>query len=183
MRTSTRFYLPCCRQSNLDVVQLIYAGWTRQPSFDAAEGAKTKCVITLTGVLKYVFQRAAALRTCPSSAFARLTLAVVYARGSLIDSLGIFHCCATPGCYLIETTTGPNLSFRSKSASKTKVISRQQLMARDTIVIIGTGWAGFNVSQKLDDKKFDIVVVSPEDTSPYTPLLVRRHRSISFNKS
>ncbi|KAF2161482.1 hypothetical protein M409DRAFT_69814 [Zasmidium cellare ATCC 36951] len=42
---------------------------------------------------------------------------------------------------------------------------------RERIVIIGTGWAGYNVSQKLDDKKFNITVISPEDTSPYTPLL------------
>ena len=45
---------------------------------------------------------------------------------------------------------------------------------REHIVIIGTGWAGYNVSQNLDDKKFNITVISPEDTSPYTPLLVRK---------
>ncbi|KAK4553997.1 hypothetical protein LTR86_008838 [Recurvomyces mirabilis] len=44
-------------------------------------------------------------------------------------------------------------------------------MAKEKIVIVGTGWAGFTVSQKLDDKKFEIIVISPEDTSPYTPLL------------
>ncbi|KAF7186403.1 putative NADH dehydrogenase [Pseudocercospora fuligena] len=42
---------------------------------------------------------------------------------------------------------------------------------KECIVIVGTGWAGFNVSQYLDDKKFNITVVSPEETSPYTPLL------------
>lgn len=51
----------------------------------------------------------------------------------------------------------------------TKAISTD---GRERIVIIGTGWAGYNVSQKLDDKKFNITVISPEDTSPYTPLLV-----------
>ena len=45
-------------------------------------------------------------------------------------------------------------------------------MAKEKIVIVGTGWAGYTVSQKLDDKKFEIVVISSEDTSPYTPLLV-----------
>lgn len=44
---------------------------------------------------------------------------------------------------------------------------------REHIVIVGTGWAGYNVSQKLDDKKFNITVISPQETSPYTPLLVR----------
>ncbi|KAH9815727.1 putative NADH dehydrogenase [Teratosphaeria destructans] len=44
-------------------------------------------------------------------------------------------------------------------------------MPRETIVIVGTGWAGYTLSQKLNDRKFNIVVISPEDTSPYTPLL------------
>ncbi|KAK3670841.1 hypothetical protein LTR78_009285 [Recurvomyces mirabilis] len=44
-------------------------------------------------------------------------------------------------------------------------------MAKEKIVIVGTGWAGYTLSQKLDDKKFEIIVISPEDTSPYTPLL------------
>jgi NADH:ubiquinone reductase (non-electrogenic) len=44
--------------------------------------------------------------------------------------------------------------------------------SRERIIIVGTGWAGYNLSQKLNDKKFDITVISPNDTSPYTPLLV-----------
>jgi len=47
-------------------------------------------------------------------------------------------------------------------------------MSRTSIVIVGSGWAGYTISQKLDDKKFAITVISPEETSPYTPLLVRR---------
>ncbi len=43
---------------------------------------------------------------------------------------------------------------------------------RERIVIIGSGWAGYNVSQQLNEKKFDITVISPWETSPYTPLLV-----------
>lgn len=46
-------------------------------------------------------------------------------------------------------------------------------MVREKLVLIGTGWAGYTLSQKLDEKKFDITIISPEDTSPYTPLLVR----------
>ncbi|MCJ1431871.1 hypothetical protein MMC27_001227 [Xylographa pallens] len=44
-------------------------------------------------------------------------------------------------------------------------------MARESIVVIGTGWAGFTLAQKLNDKKFNITIISPETTSPYTPLL------------
>jgi NADH:ubiquinone reductase (non-electrogenic) len=45
-------------------------------------------------------------------------------------------------------------------------------MAKASLVIVGTGWAGYTLSQKLDEKKYDITVISPEETSPYTPLLV-----------
>lgn len=45
-------------------------------------------------------------------------------------------------------------------------------MGRERIVIVGSGWAGFKLTQGLDDKKFDITVISPADTVPYTPLLV-----------
>ena len=44
-------------------------------------------------------------------------------------------------------------------------------MPRETILIIGTGWSGFTLSQELDDKKFDIKIVSPQDSAPITPLL------------
>ena len=45
-------------------------------------------------------------------------------------------------------------------------------MAKESVVIVGTGWAGYTVSERLDDKKFDITIISPQDTLPYTPLLV-----------
>ncbi|KAK3614455.1 hypothetical protein LTR56_027250, partial [Elasticomyces elasticus] len=44
-------------------------------------------------------------------------------------------------------------------------------MALQNVVIIGGGWAGYTLSRSLDDKKFQITVISPEPTSPYTPLL------------
>lgn len=44
-------------------------------------------------------------------------------------------------------------------------------MAREKIVVVGTGWAGYTVAHGLNDRKFDIRVISPEAASPYTPLL------------
>lgn len=43
--------------------------------------------------------------------------------------------------------------------------------ARKTIVIVGTGWAGATLSTALDERKYKITIVSPEETTPYTPLL------------
>lgn len=42
---------------------------------------------------------------------------------------------------------------------------------RKTIVIVGSGWAGATLATALDERKFKITVLSPEETTPYTPLL------------
>ncbi|TLD35433.1 Altered inheritance of mitochondria protein 24 [Venturia nashicola] len=42
---------------------------------------------------------------------------------------------------------------------------------RERVVILGSGWAGYTLSQKLDPKKFQIVVVSPRSYFVFTPLL------------
>ena len=42
---------------------------------------------------------------------------------------------------------------------------------RPRIVIVGSGWAGATLCDKLDDKKYSISLISPETTTPYTPLL------------
>ncbi|KFY42307.1 hypothetical protein V494_02487, partial [Pseudogymnoascus sp. VKM F-4513 (FW-928)] len=42
---------------------------------------------------------------------------------------------------------------------------------RERVVILGSGWAGFNLSRKLDKKKYQAVVVSPRPYFAFTPLL------------
>ncbi|OBT64195.1 hypothetical protein VE03_06873 [Pseudogymnoascus sp. 23342-1-I1] len=42
---------------------------------------------------------------------------------------------------------------------------------RERIVILGSGWAGFNLSRKLDKKKYQPVVISPRPYFAFTPLL------------
>lgn len=44
-------------------------------------------------------------------------------------------------------------------------------MAKQKLAIIGTGWAGFTLSQKLSLARYDITVISPIRTTQYTPLL------------
>ena len=39
------------------------------------------------------------------------------------------------------------------------------------LVIIGSGWAGFYIAEKIDPKKYEVTIVSPRRTSAYTPLL------------
>ncbi|KUJ12770.1 FAD/NAD(P)-binding domain-containing protein [Mollisia scopiformis] len=43
--------------------------------------------------------------------------------------------------------------------------------SKQNILIIGSGWAGSTLATSLDENKFSITVVSPESTTPYTPLL------------
>lgn len=42
---------------------------------------------------------------------------------------------------------------------------------RRHVVVVGTGWAGATLSTALDERKYKVTVVSPEETTPYTPLL------------
>ncbi|CAN8098552.1 unnamed protein product [Discula destructiva] len=42
---------------------------------------------------------------------------------------------------------------------------------RKKVVVVGTGWAGATLSTALDERKYKVTVVSPEETTPYTPLL------------
>lgn len=44
-------------------------------------------------------------------------------------------------------------------------------MAKKSVAIIGSGWAGFTLSQKLSLAKYDVTVISPVRTIQYTPLL------------
>ncbi|KAL5330932.1 hypothetical protein ACEPPN_000458 [Leptodophora sp. 'Broadleaf-Isolate-01'] len=42
---------------------------------------------------------------------------------------------------------------------------------KQEIIIVGSGWAGSTLSTSLDESKYSITVLSPETTTPYTPLL------------
>jgi NADH:ubiquinone reductase (non-electrogenic) len=43
--------------------------------------------------------------------------------------------------------------------------------SKQSIIIIGSGWAGATLSGSLDENKYSITVISPQTTTPYTPLL------------
>ena len=44
-------------------------------------------------------------------------------------------------------------------------------ITRQKVLIIGSGWAGSTVANKLSTLKYIITVISPSPTTPYTPLL------------
>ncbi|KAI0133647.1 hypothetical protein BJ170DRAFT_171485 [Xylariales sp. AK1849] len=44
-------------------------------------------------------------------------------------------------------------------------------MSKKSVAIIGSGWSGFTLSQKLSLAKYDVTVISPIRTIQYTPLL------------
>lgn len=39
------------------------------------------------------------------------------------------------------------------------------------VVIIGSGWGGSTLSKRLNEAKHSFTLISPETTTPYTPLL------------
>ncbi|ROV95262.1 hypothetical protein VPNG_08986 [Cytospora leucostoma] len=44
-------------------------------------------------------------------------------------------------------------------------------MAKRTLAVIGSGWGGFTLSQKVSLEKYHIIIISPIRTVQYTPLL------------
>ncbi|KIK66726.1 hypothetical protein GYMLUDRAFT_157111 [Collybiopsis luxurians FD-317 M1] len=50
------------------------------------------------------------------------------------------------------------------------------------VVIIGAGWAGYILSQELDDKKYNITIISPHQTFAYTPLLASAATGLFFSR-
>jgi len=42
---------------------------------------------------------------------------------------------------------------------------------KESLVIIGTGWAGYKVLERVDSEKYDVTVVSPRNHFVFTPLL------------
>ncbi|BCR90162.1 uncharacterized protein ACHE_60048A [Aspergillus chevalieri] len=45
------------------------------------------------------------------------------------------------------------------------------MTSKQKIAIIGSGWGGYNVAHALDTSKYDVIVISPEETSAITSLL------------
>ena len=39
------------------------------------------------------------------------------------------------------------------------------------IVVMGTGWGGYNLSRKIDTSIYDLTVISPRNHFIFTPLL------------
>jgi NADH dehydrogenase FAD-containing subunit len=47
-------------------------------------------------------------------------------------------------------------------------MGRQQ---RERLVVVGSGWVGLYLAQYVNTDKYHVSIVSPNRTSPYTPLL------------
>jgi len=47
-------------------------------------------------------------------------------------------------------------------------MGRQQ---RQRLVVVGSGWVGLYLAQYIDTDKYHVSIISPNRTSPYTPLL------------
>ncbi|KAK5158549.1 hypothetical protein LTS14_003569 [Recurvomyces mirabilis] len=73
--------------------------------------------------------------------------------------------------------TGPSLyALPSRIyAGQRRNITIKQLEAakndRERVVVLGSGWAGYNLARSLNPKKFQTVVVSPRSYFVFTPLL------------
>ncbi|KAF2725670.1 FAD/NAD(P)-binding domain-containing protein [Polychaeton citri CBS 116435] len=64
-----------------------------------------------------------------------------------------------------------NPSFRSQKRFITIQEIDNSRRGRERIVILGSGWAGYTLARDLDQRKFQVVVVSPRSYFVFTPLL------------
>ncbi|KIV80578.1 hypothetical protein PV11_08071 [Exophiala sideris] len=64
-----------------------------------------------------------------------------------------------------------NHNQRRWYATPVAVTDESKHDGREKVVILGSGWAGYVLSQRLDTKKFRVVVISPRSYFVFTPLL------------
>lgn len=57
------------------------------------------------------------------------------------------------------------------TSSYVRCFSTTQLLRRQRLVILGTGWGSYSVLKHIDKKLFDVVVISPRNHFLFTPLL------------
>ncbi|EMC95802.1 hypothetical protein BAUCODRAFT_34570 [Baudoinia panamericana UAMH 10762] len=77
---------------------------------------------------------------------------------------------------LLFCTFRPSVALPSRFfAGQRRSITIKQLEAakndRERVVILGSGWAGYNLARSLNPKKFQTVVISPRSYFVFTPLL------------
>ena len=71
-----------------------------------------------------------------------------------------------------ESTAAPALSTASPASSNfsTESSTRRE-NGKEKVVILGSGWAGYEVAMHLDPKLFDVTLVSPANHKVFTPML------------
>ncbi|KAI8088961.1 FAD/NAD-P-binding domain-containing protein [Halteromyces radiatus] len=76
---------------------------------------------------------------------------------------------ALTGSSLVKTSTSSPLTryFGHLSKSKTKTLGK----SHGRVIILGSGWAGYQLLRKLNKKDYEVTVVSPRNHFVFTPLL------------
>ncbi|CAK0848728.1 unnamed protein product [Prorocentrum cordatum] len=74
------------------------------------------------------------------------------------------------GCrtWLLDRAAGAALGSRAPCLRGCATASAA---SRERLVVLGTGWAGFRVLNDIDDKKFEVSVISPRNHLLFTPML------------
>lgn len=73
------------------------------------------------------------------------------------------------GIALHNSTNGQLLTQQRRNISVQQLDNQKN--NRERVVILGSGWAGFSLASDLDQRKYQIVVVSPRSYFVFTPLL------------
>jgi hypothetical protein len=67
----------------------------------------------------------------------------------------------------LSTQATSNTAVSDSSSTSTK----QHLNKKDRVVVLGTGWGGFNLALNVDQKAVDLTIISPRNHFIFTPLL------------
>ncbi|ORY35769.1 pyridine nucleotide-disulfide oxidoreductase-domain-containing protein [Naematelia encephala] len=55
--------------------------------------------------------------------------------------------------------------------SRLRAFSTSSRLSQEQLVILGSGWAGYNIARQIDKKLYDVTVVSPNSYFSFTPFL------------
>lgn len=113
--------------------------------------------------------RAAGL-VCYATSHAKLSIATTAASRVVSRSLVALGTVSAPRAS--STSVEPRVANTVNAASVDAARGgRSGRSGRERLVIVGTGWAGFSLVQRIDKAKFDVTVVSLRNHFLFTPLL------------
>ncbi|KAG9310244.1 NDE1, mitochondrial external NADH dehydrogenase [Chiua virens] len=72
---------------------------------------------------------------------------------------------------LLRHTVRSTYYHPARVASNARIFSSSALRSKQRLVVLGSGWGGYEVLRGVDKKRWDVTIVSPTNAFNFTPLL------------